>query len=107
MANRSLTDSEIVARIPAARKREARERRQGLRAVSARYQRATRRVVLELANGYSSRCPSRPFARSAGARSRRLAPPELIRHLGPTRADRAEEPYLQATNWRSSRRSPR
>ena len=57
MANRRLTDAEIVAQIPAARKREARERRQGLRAVSARYQRATRRVVLELANGYSFAFP--------------------------------------------------
>ena len=57
MANRTLTDAEIVAQIPAARKRETRERRQGLRAVSARYQRATRRVVLELTNGYSFAFP--------------------------------------------------
>ena len=57
MANRRVTDAEIVAQIPAARKREARERRQGLRAVSARYQRATHRVVLELTNGYSFAFP--------------------------------------------------
>ena len=57
MANRTLTDAEVVAQIPAARKREARERRQGLRAVSATYHRATRRVVLELTNGYSFAFP--------------------------------------------------
>jgi hypothetical protein len=57
MASRSLTDAEIIAQIPAARKREARERRQGLRAVSAKYHRATRRVVLELTNGYSFAFP--------------------------------------------------
>ena len=57
MASRRLTDAEIVAQIPAARKREARERRQGLRAVSARYHRATNRVVLELTNGYSFAFP--------------------------------------------------
>ena len=52
MAERRLTDAEIVAQIPAARAREARERKQGLRAVSAKYQRATHRVGLELTNGY-------------------------------------------------------
>jgi hypothetical protein len=57
MTNRTQTDAEIVAQIPAARKREARERRQGLRAVDAKYQRATHRVVLELTNGYSFAFP--------------------------------------------------
>src|SRR6185503_3117719 len=52
MAERRLSDAEIVAQIPAARAREARERKQGLRAVSAKYHRPTRRVVLELTNGY-------------------------------------------------------
>ena len=57
MARRSLTDAEIVAQIPAARKLERRERRQGLRAVAARYHRAARRVTLELTNGYSFAFP--------------------------------------------------
>jgi hypothetical protein len=45
MAERRLTDAEIVAQIAAARAREARERKQGLRAISAKYDRVTRRVV--------------------------------------------------------------
>src|SRR5574338_509577 len=57
MARRRLTDAEIVAQIPAARAREARERRQGLRAAGAKYDRAARRVVLELTNGYSFAFP--------------------------------------------------
>src|SRR6478609_9600011 len=51
MAKRRLSDAEILAQIPAARARERRERNQGLRASAARYDRATRRVVLELTNG--------------------------------------------------------
>lgn len=57
MAERRLADAEIMAQIPAARAREARERKRGLRAVSAKYHRATRRVVLELTNGYSFAFP--------------------------------------------------
>jgi hypothetical protein len=57
MAERRVMNAEIVAQIPAARKREARERRRGLRAVSARYHRATHRVVLELTNRYSFAFP--------------------------------------------------
>lgn len=57
MTNRRLTDAEILAQIPAARAREARERKRGLRAVSATYHRRTRRVVLELTNGYSFAFP--------------------------------------------------
>jgi Protein of unknown function (DUF2442) len=57
MARRRLTDAEIVAQIPAARARETRERKQGLRAIGAKYDRAARRVVLELTNGYSFAFP--------------------------------------------------
>jgi hypothetical protein len=52
MANRRLSDAEIVAQIPPARSREARERKRGLRAAHAKFDRASRRVVLELTNGY-------------------------------------------------------
>ena len=52
MARRTLSDAEIIAQIPGARAREARERKRGLRAISARYDRSARRVVLELTNGY-------------------------------------------------------
>jgi len=51
MAKRRLSDAEILAQIPAARARERREQKQGLRASAARYDRTTGRVVLELTNG--------------------------------------------------------
>lgn len=46
-----MTDAEILAQIPPARDREKRERRQGLRALSVRYDSSARRVELELSNG--------------------------------------------------------
>jgi len=52
MAERRQSDAAIVGQIPAARAREARARKQGLRATSATYDRTKRRVVLELTNGY-------------------------------------------------------
>lgn len=51
MADASLTDEEILAQIPAARAREQAARRRGHRARSARYDRASGRVVLELSSG--------------------------------------------------------
>lgn len=51
MAKRQVTDTELLAQIPAARARERRERKQGLRASAARYDRVRARVVLELTNG--------------------------------------------------------
>lgn len=48
---RRLSDAEILAQIPAARERERRERRGGLRAVSVRYDAPAKRVELELSNG--------------------------------------------------------
>jgi uncharacterized protein DUF2442 len=52
MASRQLSDADILAQIPAARVREERERKHGLRATSAHYDRTARRVVLELASGF-------------------------------------------------------
>ena len=56
MANRP-TEAEILAQLPAARAREKAEREAGLRATSARYDRATRRIVLELTNGFALGVP--------------------------------------------------
>jgi hypothetical protein len=69
MARRRLSDAEILAQIPAARARERRERKRGLRATSARYDRTTGRVVLELTNGCSFAFPTRaiPALQSASA----------------------------------------
>lgn len=48
---RRLSDAEIDAQIPAAKRREAAAYASGLRATAARYDKATERVVLELSNG--------------------------------------------------------
>ena len=44
--------AKILAQLPAARAREQRARRAGLRAISASYDRRTERVLMELTNGY-------------------------------------------------------
>ncbi len=69
MAKRRLNDAEILAQIPAARGRERRARKQGLRASTARYDRAAGRVVLELTNGCLFAFPlvTIPALRSASA----------------------------------------
>ena len=77
MAKRTLTDAQIVAQIPAARAREARERKRGLRASSATYDRATHRVVLELTNGYSFAFPVRAIRALDFATPAELATVEL------------------------------
>lgn len=51
MANRALTRRQILSQIPRARARERQEARDGFRANSARYQRSTERLILELTNG--------------------------------------------------------
>ncbi len=48
MAGRQLSDAAILAQIPAARRRDAAQRKKGLRAVSARYDRKAQRVMLEM-----------------------------------------------------------
>ena len=77
MAERRLTDTEIVAQIPAARAREARERKQGLRAIGAKYDRAARRVVLELTSGYLFAFPVRAIRALSGATAAQLAAVEI------------------------------
>ena len=87
MARRTLTDAEIVAQIPAARAREARERKRGLRASSAKYDRATRRVVLELTNGYSFAFPVRAIRALDDVTPAQLAAVELDPSGGALRWD--------------------
>ena len=59
MARAPLSDAELLAQIPAARARDAQDRKQGRRAVSARYDRRAERVVLELTNGFLFAFPVR------------------------------------------------
>jgi hypothetical protein len=87
MGERRLTDAEIVAQIPAARAREARERKQGLRALSATYDRAARRVVLELTNGYSFAFPIAAIRALDGATPTQLASVEIDPSGGALRWD--------------------
>ena len=59
MASLPISDAEILAQIPAARARDAQDRKQGRRATSARYDRRAERVVLELTNGFLFAFPVR------------------------------------------------
>jgi hypothetical protein len=87
MAERRLRDVEILAQIPAARAREARERKQGFRAVSARYDRSTRRIVLELTSGYLFAFPIQAVAALNGATGTQLAAVEVDPSGGALRWD--------------------
>jgi len=51
MAKRQISDAEILAQVPAARARERRERKEGVRASTVRYDRSAHRIVLEFRNG--------------------------------------------------------
>lgn len=52
MARRRTATTQILAQVPAARARDARERQAGRRATSACYDAARGRMVLELSNGF-------------------------------------------------------
>lgn len=78
MAKRDPTDAEILSQIPAARARDAAERKAGLRALSARYDRATRRVVLELTNGFLFAFPTRMIPALAHRSATHLADISLL-----------------------------
>ena len=73
MTSRQLSDAEILAQIPAARRREAAQRKKGLRAVSARYDRKAQRVMLELSTGYLFAFPVRAIAALREATAAQLA----------------------------------
>ena len=75
--SRRLTTAEILAQIPAARTRGAQERKAGLRATSARYDRRGARLVLELTNGFLFGIPVATLPRLAQATAAQLADVEL------------------------------
>ncbi len=77
MAKRVPSDAEILAQIPAGRARERRERKKGLRASTARYDQASRRIVLELTNGYLFAFPVGAVSALKGATDSQLSAVQL------------------------------
>ncbi|MBL0170542.1 MAG: DUF2442 domain-containing protein [Gemmatimonadaceae bacterium] len=73
MTSHQLSDAEIRAQIPAALARDAAQRKKGLRAVSARYDRKAQRVVLELTSGYLFAFPVRAIPALAAATPAQIA----------------------------------
>ena len=69
--------SVILAQIPAARARSARDWKEGRRATSARYDRSTGRIVMELSNDYLYGFPVASIPELAMATSRQLAAVEV------------------------------
>ena len=67
MASSAISDAELLSQIPAARARDAQDRKQGRRATSARYDRRAERVVLELTNGFLFAFPVRAIPELRGA----------------------------------------
>lgn len=67
MASRAISDADILAQSPAARARNAEDRKHGRRATSARYDRRAERIVLELTNGYLFAFPVRAIPELRGA----------------------------------------
>jgi hypothetical protein len=74
MAKHSLSDAQILAQIPQARRREAEDRERGFRAESARWDRRTHRLVVELTNGMLF-----AFPRETVAALRGLTDAEIVR----------------------------
>jgi hypothetical protein len=73
-----LTDAEILAQIPAARARETRDRRAGLRAKTVRYDARSGRFVLELTNGCAFMFPVRMVTALDGASPEQLKGVEVL-----------------------------
>ena len=69
MANKILTDKQILSQIPAARRRERRARATEARAVSARYDSRAKSLAIELTNGSRLRLPIKliPWLRNVPA----------------------------------------
>jgi hypothetical protein len=78
MAKRRTPLSEILAQIPSARARSARAWKAGRRATSARYDRSTGRVVMELSNGYLFGFPISAIPELSHATATQLAEVELF-----------------------------
>lgn len=78
MARHAVTDADIIAQIPAARAREAKARRAGLRAKTARYDRAAERIVMELTNGCAFAFPASLVPGLAAATPAQIAALEVL-----------------------------
>jgi hypothetical protein len=77
MANKILTDKQILSQIPAARMRERRARATEARAVSARYDSRAKSLAIELANGSSLRLPIKLIAWLRNVPANKLAEVEV------------------------------
>lgn len=69
--------SEILAQIPAARARSVRDWKEGRRATSARYDRPSGRIVMELSNGYLYGFPAASIPELAKASAKQLSAVEV------------------------------
>ena len=77
MARPTTARDVILAQLPAARAHNARERKAGRRALSARYDRRTGRIVLELTSGYLFGFPVKLVPMLAQASAAQLAAVEV------------------------------
>lgn len=75
MARREISDREILAQIPSARRRAAQTRAKGLRATSAKYDAASGRIVMETSSGHLFGFPT------AGVPALRNASPDDLRKV--------------------------
>lgn len=91
-----LTTTEILAQLPAARRRAAHERQDGLRASSVRYDRKAARFVLELTNGFSCGVPVAALEHIAKAKPAQLATVSLSPEGGALRIDAFDADYSVA-----------
>ena len=73
MAKPLTAKAKILAQLPAARAREARARQAGHRALSARYDRRTGRIMMELTNGFVFGFPAKAIAALTHATADQLA----------------------------------
>ena len=69
--------AEILRQVPVARANDSRERKRGRRAISARYDRAARRIMVELSNGFVLGFPTSAIAGLADATTADLAAVEV------------------------------
>ncbi len=73
MAKPRTAKAKILAQLPAARAREARDRRTGRRALSVAFDRRTGRIMMELTNGFVFGFPAKAIPALAHATPNQLA----------------------------------
>lgn len=83
----------ILAQLPAARRRAAQERKDGLRATSVRYDRKEARLVLNLSNGFLLGVPIAALKHIASATPAQLSTVELSHGGGALRIDALDADY--------------